>query len=407
MNRWICGSARLCAALGLALAGCGGERGDPGAIRVDTLDGGTVAVRNPEGGAWAGQAVWRVVEELRIGSTAGGGPDMFAMPAALEVDAHGRLNVLDAQAGQVRVFGPDGRHVRSMGRQGAGPGEMAQPMGMALAPDGALWVVDPANARFTVFDTAGVYRETIPRLNGYASYPWPGRFDRQGRLWDVGSGAGAPGAPPVLLRTDPASGRMERFPLPAFAPRQFISRRGAITNTAPVPFSPRLAWVLDGEGRVWSGVPDAYRLRLHEPGGDTLRVVERAAAPVAVSAAERDSVPLQLKWFTDQGGAIDLAQVPRTKPAYLSIRVDDRGWLWLRPSVPAGEPNAAFDVFEPEGRYQGRVSLPVAHADEMPLVVRGDRIYAVVLNEEGVPQVVRFRIEGRGPSDARTAASSP
>lgn len=396
MQGWMGGPGRLGAALALAvaLAGCGEDGGGSAALRVDTLEGGTVAVHNPERGAWGARTAWRAVEELRIGAADGGGPDVFAMPAALEVDAHGRLYVLDAQAGQLRVFGPDGRHVRSMGGQGAGPGEMAQPVGMALAPDGGVWVVDPGNARFTVFDTAGGYRETVPRPNAYASYPWPGRFDRHGRLWDVGRGAGGPGGPPVLLRTDPASGRTEPFPLPAFEPRQFVSRRGGITNSAPVPFSPRLAWALDAEGRVWSGVTDAYRLRLHQPGGDTLRVVERAAAPVPVSAAERDSVPLRLKWFTDQGGQVDLAEVPRAKPAYLSIRVDDRGWLWLRPSLPAGAP-AAFDVFEPEGRYQGRVTLPVAHADEMPLVVRGDRIHAVVLNDEGVPQVVRFRIEGR------------
>ncbi|HEU4885493.1 MAG TPA: 6-bladed beta-propeller [Longimicrobium sp.] len=389
--------------LGLTLAGCGRDGGAADAVRVDTLAGGTVAVHNSEQGAWTEQTAWRAVEDLRLGRADGSGPDVFAAPVALEADALGRLYVLDAQASQLRVFDADGRHVRSVGGQGAGPGEFRQPMGMAMAPDGALWVVDPGNGRFTVFDTAGALRTTVRRASGLAMMPWPGRFDRQGRLWDVSMGPGGMSGPPSLLRVDPASGNVQPVSLPAFSPPQFSATNGPVSVSAPVPFAPNLVWTLDAEGRVWSGVSDHYRLRLHEPAGDTVRVVERTAPPVEVAASERDSLPAQLKWFTDQGGRIDLSRVPKHKPAFVSILTDDQGWLWVRPALPAAERNAAFDVFDPEGRYQGRISLPVVHMDGMPLIIRGDRIYAAVLSDEGVPQVVRFRIQGRSPA-TRVAA---
>ncbi|HEX2081254.1 MAG TPA: 6-bladed beta-propeller [Longimicrobium sp.] len=376
------------------LAACG-RGGGPRTVRVDSLPGGTLVVRNPAGGAWTASSAWRVVEDLRIGSAEGGGPDVFAMPAAVEVDAHGRLYVLEAATGEVRVFGADGTHVRSMGRQGAGPGELAQPMGMALAPDGTLWVMDPGNGRFTVFDTAGALRNTVRRDNGFAAFPWPGRFDRQGRLWDVAPGTGAPGAAPALLRLDPASGRAERLALPAFTPAHFSSRRGGVTSTAPVPFSPALVWTLDADGRVWSGVTEHYRLHLHDPAGDTLRIVERAVPRVRVTAAERDSLPVQLRWFTDQGGRVDLSRVPPHKPAFVAVTTDDRGWLWVRPSLPEGERTTQLDVFSPDGVYQGRLALPLLLPENMPLVIRGGHIYAVVLSENDVPQVVRLRIDGR------------
>jgi streptogramin lyase len=384
------------------LAACGrGGGGD--AVRVDTLPGGTVAIHNPARGAWTEQTAWRAVEDLHLGRADGGGPDVFAQPAALEVDAGGRLYVLDAQAAEVRVFGADGRHLRSFGRPGAGPGEFAQAMGMAFAPDGSLWVLDPGNGRFSVFDTAGAPLRTLPRENPHVAYPWPGRFDRDGKLWDVAQGAGL-GAAPTLLRIDPATGRMQRMDMPRFTPTQFSTEKGPVKVAAPVPYSPELVWTLDGDGRVWSGVSDHYRLRLHQPAGDTLRVVERDAPPVEVSAAERDSLPAQLKWFTDQGGRIDLSRVPRHKPAFLSLRTDDRGWLWVRPSLPAAERGTAFDVFDPEGRYQGRVALPIRHMDQMPLVIRGNHIYAVVLGRDDVPQVVGFRIQGRTSAETRVAA---
>ncbi|WP_420127426.1 hypothetical protein [Longimicrobium sp.] len=389
-------AARLVAPLLVCgAAACGRDAGGGDTVRVDTLAGGTVAVHNPEQGAWTEQTAWRAVEDLRLGRADGAGPDVFAAPIALEVDARGRLYVLDAQAGQLRTFGADGRHVRSVGGLGAGPGELKQPMGMAAAPDGALWVVDPGNGRFTVFDTSGAVRETVRRTSGLAMFPWPGRFDRQGRLWDVSTGPGGMAGPPALLRVEPASGKVQPVNLPAFTPAQFSASNGPVNVSAPVPFSPDLVWALDADGRVWSGVSDRYRLRLHDPAGDTVRVVERAAPPVEVTAAERDSLPARLKWFTDQGGRIDLSRVPRHKPAFTSVMTDDQGWLWVRPSLAAAEANAAWDVFDPRGLFQGRVTLPIPLPEGMPAVVRGKHLYAVALAEEGHPQVVRFRLEGR------------
>jgi hypothetical protein len=388
----------VCAALVVG-AGCGRDEPDT-ALRMDTLPSGTVLVKNPEQGLWTGPNAWRAVEDLRLGSADGAGPDVFAFPAALEADAAGRLYVLDAQAAQVRVFGPDGTHVRSLGRQGQGPGELSQPVGFALAPDGAVWVVDPGNRRYTVWDSTGALRESVPRENDFVMVPWPGRFDRRGRLWDVGSSSGAAGSAPTLLRRDGAESAAAAFSLPAVSPEQFSTTSGPVSSSVPVPFSPRMEWALDPDGRVWSGVTGSYRLAHWQPGGDTLRVVERPAAPVLVSDAERDSLPAQLKWFTDQGGKVDLSRVPRNKPAFSSLFTDDRGWVWVRPSVPAGTSGTALDVFDPEGRYHGRVTIPIAVPEGMPLLVRGDRIYAVTMNDAGVPQVVRYRLEGRPAAGA-------
>ncbi|MBB4637299.1 6-bladed beta-propeller [Longimicrobium terrae] len=381
----------LLPALALAAA-CGRDRA-PAAFRSETLPGGAVQAINPEQGAWTEATAWKAVEDLRIGTAEGSGPDVLAGPAALEVDPAGRLYVLDAMTMNVRVFGPDGRHLRSMGRRGQGPGELNQPAGMALARDGSLWVADPGNVRYTVFDSAGAIRPSVPRSSRMNMVPWPGRFDRTGHLWDVTQGPDGYGGAPALLRVDGASGQMERVALPAVPEPQFSTARGGVSTSAPVPFSPRLAWTIDGDGNVWSADTGRYRLVLRNPRGDSLRIVTRENTPVPVSDAERDSVPLQLKWFTDQGGQVDVSRVPRNKPALQSLVTDDRGWLWVRPSVPAGEQNTVLDVFDPEGRYHGRMTLPVASLGE-PLI-RGQHIYALTLNESGVPQIVRFRIQGR------------
>lgn len=387
MNRWIAVAAAA------VLAACGRDRA-PTEFRSETLAGGAVLASNPEHGAWTEATAWKAVEDLRIGTADGSGPDVLAGPAALEVDRAGRLYVLDAITMNVSVFGPDGRHQRTMGRKGRGPGELAQPAGMALAPDGSLWVTDPGNVRYTVFDSAGANQPSVPRSSRMNMMPWPGRFDRTGHLWDVVQNLDGSGGAPTLLRVDAGSGQMEHVRLPAVPVQEFTTVRGNINTSASVPFSPRLAWTIDADGQVWSANTGRYRLVLRNARGDSLRIVTRESTPVPVSGAERDSVPLQLKWFTDQGGRIDLSKVPRTKPALEALTTDDRGWLWVRPSVPAGEQNTLLDVFDPDGRYHGRLTLPVTLFMEMPLI-RDQHIYAVTLNESGVPQVVRFRIQGR------------
>jgi len=386
-----------CAAALVILAACGEASGRAAdGIVVDTLAGGVVRVANPDRGTWEGGAPWKPVETLRIGSVEGDGPEVLAAPVDVEADALGRLYVLDAGAMEVRVFDQAGRHVRSFARQGAGPGELRQPIGMTFGPGGELWVMDFQNTRYSVFDTTGTFLRQHFRHNSSFSMPWPGMVDDAGRLYDVTSEqAGSGGTRSVLLRFDRAVEKAESFPLPHQATPEFELKRGRVTDHVPVPFAPRMHWALAPDGRVWSGVSDSYRLEVREAGGRTLRTVEKPFAAVAVSDSERASVPEQLQGFTQQGGRIDMARVPRTKPAFTSLRIDDRGYAWVQPTLPAGERGLAFDVFDPEGRYVGRVALPLDAERTVNVVVRGDRLHAVVMGEMDVPQVVGFRLEGR------------
>ena len=57
--------------------------------RIDTLANGAVHVANPEGGLWDPSEVPTLVEELRIGSPQGEGPEVFGEISLLDVDALG------------------------------------------------------------------------------------------------------------------------------------------------------------------------------------------------------------------------------------------------------------------------------------------------------------------------------
>jgi hypothetical protein len=52
----------------------------------------------------------------------------------------------------------------------------------------------------------------------------------------------------------------------------------------------------------------------------------------------------------------------------------------------------AFDVFDADGRYLGRVLPPASLRVEPEPLARGDTVWAVVRDELDVPSIVRFRM---------------
>lgn len=382
----------------LLLASCSGEeKGDAAwGGTVETRADGVVVVRNPERGLWKAGAAWRAEEELRIGNATGIGPNLFGDIAAVEADSLGRLWVLERQAKELRVFDARGRHVRTIGREGEGPGEFRDPIALAWAPDGTIWVVDPGAARFTVFDSAGLYIDTHPRNVAGYSLPWQGGFGQDGLLYEVTSvpGQGAGDLRSVVVRYDAGVEPVDTFPLPAHPGERFVVQREKSMMSAGVPFTPSQVLALDPRGFVWTGVNDRYRVVQQRIGreADTTRIVERQAAPVPVTAAERDEAVAGMKWFTDQGGRIDAGRIPGHKPAYEQVIVADDGGFWVRPARPAGEAGAAFDVFDAEGRFGGRLLLPGGLDAFPPPVIRRGAVYGVARDSLDVPYVVRARI---------------
>lgn len=366
----------------------GGWRGS-----METLPGGAVLVRNPEQGAWGEGEAWTLVEDLRIGSVDEQGPALFGEIAAVEPDPLGRIWVLDRQAKELRVFDGRGAHVRTVGREGGGPGEFRDPIGMAWGPGAQLWIADPANARFSVFDTAGRYVTSHPRRVGGYALPWRGGFGPDGTFQEIAM-VTAPGGESryALLRFNAAMEPADTVLLPTFRGDQFELRGEKSFVAASVPFAPGQVVALDPAGGVWVGTNDRYRLAKLDADGDTALVIERNAPPVPVTPGEREEAVERLRWFTEQGGRIEPGRIPRRKPAYQHVIGDGESGVWVRPALAAGESGAAFDVFDPEGRYLGRVRLPGGLASFPPPVLRGDALYGVGRDSLDVPQVVRARI---------------
>lgn len=388
--------------VGAVLGGCGEPASESGwATLRDTLRSGVPRVTNiPPAEA---SPTWTLVEELRVGTVEGGGPDAFAYLKGLVALDGGGFAVLESQAQELRVFGPDGTHVATHGRKGEGPGEFADANGLMLDGRGRLWVPDTRNGRMSVFDPREGFVESFPFTDANFHWIWNGAMvggDRIYRPWRSGSGR-------RLHVYDLAMARVDSLPLPGDRPEDeaydpssqpgaFYQETGGGYMMYSIPFYPGEVRHIDARGAFWStagGTPE-YRITRWRPGGDTTLLVETRRPPVPVPTVERDSVIDAMRQMTSAMGVgeWDWSRVPTTKPAVEAIFASAEGNLWVR--IPSHGGGVLFDVYSGDGAYLGtaRLGFGLALFEQVPPVVQGDLIWLIATDDLDVPYVIRARI---------------
>ncbi len=420
LRRWVvlAGVSGPLAALLTFLAGCGAEGVGAGwAGTVETLPSGAVRVVNPAEGLWEGGEAWRLVQDMTLGAAEGDGAQVFGGISGLEVDADGRIYVLDRQANELRIFSPGGTHLRSVGRSGGGPGEYATANGLVWLDPDTLIVVDQRGERYSILSREGDFVRSVPRRLGFFGWVFSGGY-HAGRIYELSSVNVGGERKPALLGTwlqgpevpsmeDPSavggpgdlplSSTIDTLVLPRYdiaSPEAFSvqsDRGGAVMG---VPFAASSVYSLAADGSIWHGHGSEFRIFHSTPRGDPMAeiVLRGEPAPVTDEEIEEWEAGAGPARFRAMGGELDLTRIPRAKPFFSHINVDPDGYLWL--TVPAGPSQAVFAVVDPDGRYLGRVKLEGVNLDPfIPPVVRGGRLYLVERDELDVPRVSRFRIE--------------
>ncbi len=96
--------------------------------------------------------------------------DGFWGPRDIEVDEFGRIFISDTGNKRVRVYQVvDGQmiHLQDIGTGGSGLGQLDEPSGLALHPNGNLYIADTWNRRISVFTTDGFFLDTFPVRGWY------------------------------------------------------------------------------------------------------------------------------------------------------------------------------------------------------------------------------------------------
>ena len=387
-----------------AVSSCVTESGGPPALR-ETLPNGALLVRYPDLPA-IDDTVPEVTEanvDLRLGSIDGEDLNLvFGAIRGVQAASDGTIYVLDQQASEVRVFDSGGQYLRTIVRQGEGPGEIAAANGIFLSGDTLLWVHDTGQWRVIGVDPTGVeVRRFLKPVMSY-TYIWNGTFDNLGRYWKETSQivGEASFPPPMGLSYVTQRHYFKSYDLSTAATDSVYF--GEVTGRSYAYSTPEILWgfldirfeasepvVVNPSGGFWRAKTAEYRIARTTEDADTLVVIEAGLPVQPVTDEDRAAyVEEYLEFMPELRREAEevAALLPDVKPILEGMFVDDEGRLWVQRVTPADAP-AFYDLFSQDGDYLGSVRLGFEAAG--PLWIQHGAIYTWITDEMGVGYVVR------------------
>jgi len=378
---------------------------------------GVTIVSNTEVGIWGPGEGWTVEEELRIGATEGDPAKEFGviLQGGIAVDSEERISVLDIQAQEIKVFSASGEFIRTIGRRGEGPGEFFGAGLLLMGPGDTLFVPDNRNLRMNWFAPDGSFSGSSPFLfrkeglsQGFRSNAG-GIIAEQVNPWISGNPWPEDPQDAVILW---ASGRNRSDTLALFpSGEQNMMIDGFTYDTWYAAFP---CWDLTDDMRLLVGRSDQYRFVWISSGGQVDRVVTKTHEPRPVTDRdmERAKAHLENRWIEIDAPPAQIQRLLSRQffhevfPVYSSLREGPNGTIWVKKVKPPSEleegevawytwpsdwADEDWDVFDPEGRFLGVVTMPRRFS---PSLFHGDKIYGTWYDEMDVPYVVRLRVVG-------------
>lgn len=311
------------------------------------------------------EKMWRV----------GGADDeenFFGLVTWAEEGPDGLVYVLDTQLCQVNVYDAEGALVRTLFRQGEGPGEVQRPRDLVVLPDGTIGAVQEFPGRIIRVQPDGTPAESITPRTGDAT---AGGFIAMTSAEHRGGTFLVAG---VEIRPGPRDGTQERtMYLAGVEPDNSLGVR-YLERSVSWDFTnfvydeavnlPSFFWAnaVGPDGRVYAAPDrDAYRINVYAVDGTLERVIEREYTPWQRTAEDRKwlnalfegafrNLPFEYDLKLCETEA-DIRWMTR------SLQVSDTGELWVLPSrgcheQPAGVA-ATFDVFSPDGVFDRQVQV--------------------------------------------------
>lgn len=321
----------------------------------------------------------------------------LAYAGLVAVDSRGSTYVADE--GVILVLGPDGRVQRRVGRDGDGPGEFRSFGTIDVLPGDSLFVFDQQQQRITVFRPYS------------AEVAYTVRLDQAGFVF-------ASGVRPIegsrgfigLYRTAVGDVRgtelVRRDVIRVLNPDGSLRRDSVLTLPEPEyaeldapdghsyfwpPFARRGLVAFGRDGRIYSAWSDTARVTIHGADGRMRGRIDaqEEARPIPIPEQAVDSfASLMAPPPQPRGPALRALQRWRTWPVLESMLVDDASRVWLKLRTQDAAPGT-WMAFRETGERVASVTLPPnAH----PRLIRGDRVYAAVLDELDVPTLVVYQL---------------
>ena len=187
------------------------------------------------------------------------GESVLGEPRGVALGPNGLLYVVDSTNNKVLAFRPDGTVAFQWGSKGSGDGQFNEPWGIAVAPNGDVYVADTWNHRIQEFDA-----------NGRFLAKWGSFADAKGQLGVQAGGFYGPRGVAVapngnVLVTDTGNKRVQVFD----SKGRFVSMFGG-DGTDPGKFKEPVGIAIDSAGNIYVADTWNHRIQKFDPNGQPL-----------------------------------------------------------------------------------------------------------------------------------------
>ena len=311
------------------------------------------------------------VATLEIGMLEGPPEYQFEWVAEAQRLDDGTILVADGGASELRFYDASGRHIRSAGRQGEGPGEFRGLGQVWLGAADSIVVYDYQLARASVFSPAGEFARTytLQQPEGVEFRVRPlilagGRIvSSPGRSFGVGATAGVTRDTSRLYVHGPEGEVVDslgRWPMN----ESFVITDENSMMVTRRAFARGLSLAAAGD-RFYVGNSDRWQVEVHDTSG-LRRIIRMDVAPRPVDAAAIDSLRAdridngEPQWRESTERMLAAMSYPETMPVFGRMLVDAAGHLWVQDyAAEYLERPIDWSVFDPDGRLIARVTVPV------------------------------------------------
>ena len=325
---------------------------------------------------------------------------MFGNVSGLALLEDGRILVADNSTHDVRAFGPDGRHLFTIGRAGAGPGDLRSPCCLTSGPGGHLWIRDVGNRRYSLFELGASQARFIRTMRQIVASPraLPDRiqWDERGRTVDIGQ---LPNDALQRAFLDSAGNaiRWDSLKAPPAESLAVLRSPRRVEGGMAVyyyyqPHGPSALHAHGPQGETAEAVSSNYSVSWFDASRRRLALIRREVVAPELSARERRNANSELDDVVRQTGTARSAlpfDVPARKPVLRELGFDLDGRLWVERSVRDGQPREA-DVYERDGRRVAMMAWP-AHVSLRHRTFRARTAVGIAVDSLGTNTIVRLQ----------------
>ncbi len=373
-NKQKCGLIALIISAIVICTSCGTQNhGWKGTI--EEVDGITV-MRNPDEPMY-GEEVYAIKEDLKFGGEGGDENFIFNFISYLAVDNAENIYVADTREKHIKIFDSNGGFLRTIGREGQGPGEFGSIRYIRINSHDELVVIDSNQRRMNYFSLEGDFlrSENLGTILGniqgmFHRQSWSLSFDSKENCYIRAVIFDSKKAHFKILKLDNETNRLTTIArTPEWNPSE------GLNPDRPAELYSR---VMKDDCFLY-GYPGTYELKIFDPQGNIVKKITRDYEHVPLSAEEKEQ---QKKAYGEE------FSIPPYHPAFSYLRTDDEGRIFVRTwEKPASGDGYFFDVFDSEGKYIAKIPMQFT-----PVVIESGKIFTIEEDEEGYQYVKRYSI---------------